>query len=74
MPSKIDSYRDLLVWRQAMELAVSTYETTNAWPRDELYGLTSQVRRAATSVPANIAELRRDLDGKAALPTGNSSR
>ncbi|ARP64129.1 four helix bundle protein [Mesorhizobium sp. M7A.F.Ca.US.006.04.2.1] len=56
MTAKIESYRDLIVWQQAMDLAVSIYETTRAWPRDELYGLTTQVRRAATSVPANIAE------------------
>jgi four helix bundle protein len=56
MPERIDSYRDLVVWQQAMDLAVAVYETTRTWPRDELYGLTSQVRRAATSVPANIAE------------------
>jgi four helix bundle protein len=56
MPEKIDSYRDLLVWQQAMELAVAIYNATRAWPKEELYGLTSQVRRAATSVPANVAE------------------
>jgi four helix bundle protein len=56
MPEKIDSYRDLVVWQQAMELAVAIYNATRAWPKEELYGLTSQVRRAATSVPANIAE------------------
>jgi four helix bundle protein len=56
MPAKIDSYRDLVVWQQAMELAVAIYNTTRTWPKEELYGLTSQVRRAATSVPANIAE------------------
>ncbi|WP_245455043.1 four helix bundle protein [Mesorhizobium sp. M9A.F.Ca.ET.002.03.1.2] len=39
-----------------MDLAVSVYEMTRAWPKDELYGLTNQVRRAATSIPANIAE------------------
>ncbi|MDW6024457.1 four helix bundle protein [Mesorhizobium sp. BAC0120] len=56
MPEKIDSYRDLVVWQQAMDLAVAIYQATRNWPKDELYGLTSQVRRAATSVPVNIAE------------------
>jgi four helix bundle protein len=56
MATKIESYRDLMVWQQAMDLAVSIYEATRTWPKDELYGLTTQVRRAATSVPANIAE------------------
>jgi len=56
MPERIDSYRDLLVWQQAMDLAVAVYTLTKTWPKDELYGLTSQTRRAATSVPANIAE------------------
>ncbi|TIP23029.1 MAG: four helix bundle protein [Mesorhizobium sp.] len=56
MTDKIASYRDLIVWQQAMDLTVSIYEVTRAWPKDELYGLTGQVRRAATSVPANIAE------------------
>lgn len=54
--AKIQSHKDLLVWQQAMDLAVGVYTTTRAWPREELYGLTSQVRRAASSVPANIAE------------------
>ena len=56
MPERIDSYKDLLVWQQAMDLAVAVYSLTKAWPKDELYGLTSQTHRAATSVPANIAE------------------
>ncbi|MGX9571290.1 four helix bundle protein [Mesorhizobium sp. f-mel] len=56
MTARIDSYRDLVVWQQGMDLAVSIYEATRSWPKDELYGLTTQVRRAATSVPANIAE------------------
>ena len=56
MPGKIESYRDLIVWEQAIELAVAVYGTTRVWPKEELYGLTSQARRAATSVPANIAE------------------
>ncbi|TIO29114.1 four helix bundle protein [Mesorhizobium sp.] len=56
MTDKIASYRDLIVWQQAMDLTVAIYEVTRAWPEDELYGLTGQVRRPATSVPANIAE------------------
>ncbi|QPC94766.1 four helix bundle protein [Mesorhizobium sp. INR15] len=56
MAAKVESYRDLIVWQQAMDLAVSVYETTRAWPKDELYGMTGQARRAASSVPANMAE------------------
>lgn len=56
MPSQIESYKDLIVWQQAMDLVVSVYAATKRWPKEELYGLTSQARRAATSVPANIAE------------------
>ena len=56
MPARIESYRDMIVWQQAMDLAVAVYTATKEWPREELYGLTSQARRAATSVPANIAE------------------
>jgi len=52
----IQSYRDLEVWRVAMDLAVATYEATKPFPKEELFGLTSQTRRAAASVPANIAE------------------
>lgn len=54
--ARISSYRDLLVWQQAMDLAVAVYDSTRDWPRDELYGLTSQSRRAAVSIAANIAE------------------
>ncbi len=52
----VRSYKDLLVWQKAMDVAASTYELTRSYPRDELFGLTSQSRRAASSVPANIAE------------------
>ena len=41
---QISSYRDLLVWQQAMDLAVATYKATRSWPKDELYGLTTQAR------------------------------
>jgi len=56
MSGGIESYRDLVVWQKAMDLAAGTYETTRNWPREELCGLTSQVRRCAVSVAANIAE------------------
>lgn len=56
MPRSIESYKDLIVWQQAMDLAVAVYDATRSWPKEELYGLTSQSRRAATSIPANIAE------------------
>ncbi|MBZ9708467.1 four helix bundle protein [Mesorhizobium sp. ESP7-2] len=56
MTGTINSYKDLIVWQQAMDLAVATYALTKAWPKEELYGLTSQIRRSATSIPANIAE------------------
>lgn len=56
MTGRINSYRDLVVWQQAMDLAVAAYKATGDWPKEEMYGLKSQVRRAASSVPANIAE------------------
>jgi four helix bundle protein len=51
-----DSYKDLIAWRKAMELVTEIYRATRLFPRDELYGLTNQLRRAAVSVPSNIAE------------------
>ena len=50
------AFRSLLGWRQAMDLARDCYFLTRRLPREELYGLTSQTRRAAISIPANIAE------------------
>lgn len=52
----VRSYRDLVAWQKAMDLAELVYSATKAFPKDELYGLTSQLRRAAVSVPSNIAE------------------
>ncbi len=52
----IRSYRDLEVWKKAMGLVTDVYRLTQAFPKDEMYGLTSQIRRAASSIPANIAE------------------
>ncbi|HLZ40292.1 MAG TPA: four helix bundle protein [Candidatus Sulfotelmatobacter sp.] len=52
----IASYRDLRVWQRAMDLVIRIYAATQLFPKDERYGLTSQMRRAAVSVPSNIAE------------------
>src|SRR5688572_21429876 len=52
----IKSFKDLVVWQQSIELSVLAYQTTRVFPKDELFGLTSQIRRAAASIPANIAE------------------
>jgi len=50
------SFKDLKVWQKGHELTLSIYRATKSFPRDEMYGLTSQLRRAAASIPANIAE------------------
>ena len=50
------TYRDLLVWQRAMDLAEAVYSATQKFPKEEMYGLTSQMRRCSVSVPANIAE------------------
>jgi four helix bundle protein len=52
----VSSYRDLLVWKAAIELAVEAYAVTKAFPGSEVYGMTSQIRRSSTSIAANIAE------------------
>ncbi|MFZ2099247.1 MAG: four helix bundle protein [Oricola sp.] len=54
--SKISSYRDLRIWQLAMDTTVDIYRETAGFPGSETYGLTSQIRRAATSIAANIAE------------------
>jgi four helix bundle protein len=56
MAPGIKSYRDLLVWQKGIALVVVAYRATAQFPKSETYGLTSQIRRAATSIPANIAE------------------
>lgn len=52
----VNSFRDLKVWQLGMDIVECAYDLTATFPKDELYGLTSQLRRAAVSVPANIAE------------------
>ena len=56
MTEGITNYRDLQVWRQALDWAEAIYEATAHWPRDERFGLISQIRRATVSVASNIAE------------------
>ena len=53
------SYKDLIVWQRSVDLVVAVYELTSQFPKSELYGLTSQMRRCAVSIPSNIAEGRR---------------
>ncbi|MDO8183605.1 MAG: four helix bundle protein [bacterium] len=52
------SYKDLIVWQKAVSLSVATYELTKQFPKEELFGLTSQMRRCSISIPSNIAEGR----------------
>lgn len=50
------TYRGLIAWQKSMDLVTAIYQATRTFPREELYGLTSQLRRAAVSIPSNIAE------------------
>lgn len=54
--NSIQSYRDLIVWQKSMDLSEHTYQNTGHYPAEEKYGMVSQMRRAAVSVPSNIAE------------------
>jgi four helix bundle protein len=53
---KVKTYQELIVWQKAMDLVESIYKISRAFPREEVYALTSQVRRAAVSIASNIAE------------------
>ena len=56
MSEEIRSYRDLIVWQKAVDLCVEAYRLSKKLPKEELYALSDQIRRAAVSVPSNIAE------------------
>jgi four helix bundle protein len=60
----VKSFRDLIVWQRSMQLTIAIYRMTQKFPREEIYGLTSQIRRSAVSIPSNIAE------GQGRLSTG----
>src|SRR5438132_2398513 len=53
---KVKNYQELIAWQKAMDLVEDVYKASKTFPREEIYGLTSQIRRAAVSVPSNIAE------------------
>ena len=53
---KIESYKDLIVWQKGIDLVKNVYTITKSFPKEEMFGLTNQMRRASVSIPANIAE------------------
>jgi len=53
---KTKTFRDLIVWKKSMELVLKIYKLTENFPKSELYGLTSQIKRSAVAIPSNIAE------------------
>ena len=54
--SAIQSYKDLLIWQKGIQIVVLTYKLAKSFPQEELYALTSQIKRASVSIPSNIAE------------------
>ena len=56
MGKPVRSYQDLVAWQKAMDLVTKIYQVSHKFPREEIFALTSQLRRAAVSVPSNIAE------------------
>jgi four helix bundle protein len=55
---KVKNYQELIVWQKSMDLVEEVYKSSRDFPREEIYGLTSQIRRASVSIPSNIAEGR----------------
>ena len=56
MSDKVKSYRDLLIWQKGMEIVNEVYLITNQFPKEEMYGITNQIKRSSVSIPSNIAE------------------
>lgn len=63
MENNLNSYKSLIVWQRSMELVTEIYKLTDKFPKEEIYGIISQMKRCAISIPSNIAEGRR-RDGK----------
>ncbi len=64
MKEKVRSYRDLVAWQKALELVTEIYRKSQNFPKEEMFGLTSQIRRAAVSIPSNIPEGHNRLSRK----------
>jgi four helix bundle protein len=64
MANTVRSYRDLAAWQKAVELVTAIYRLTQTFPKEEIFGLMSQMRRAAVSIPSNIAEGHAKLSRK----------
>ncbi len=56
MKDRLESYKDLIVWQKSVELVINIYRLTRSFPKEEMYGITSQMRRCAVAIPSNIAE------------------
>jgi four helix bundle protein len=56
MANEVRSYKDLVAWKKSMDLVTAVYRASQGFPKEEIFGLVSQIRRAAVSVPSNIAE------------------
>ena len=73
----MNNYKDLKLWEKSVDLAVKIYEATASFPKEEIYGLTSQIKRSAVSVPSNIAEgagrnTKKDFNNFLGISTGSS--
>lgn len=73
----MNNYKDLKLWQKSVDLTVSIYEATASFPKEEMYGLTSQIKRSAVSIPSNIAEgagrnTKKDFNNFLGISTGSS--
>jgi four helix bundle protein len=74
----IKTYKDLIVWQKSIDLSIKIYKITFLFPQEELFGLSSQMKRSAVSIPSNIAEgrhrgTRKDFTGFLRIALGSSA-